>query len=92
MGGIKMKRIIASALLIATTLSLVAFRMMKILYPVLLISMVNPLLPIKWIMTGMSQQQALQSTPDSMKTTGEMQTQTGMQQGYIDQNGNYTGN
>lgn len=40
----------------------------------------------------MSQQQALQSTPDSMKTTGEMQTQTGMQQGYIDQNGNYTGN
>jgi len=35
--------------------------------------------------------QALQSTPDDMKTFGEQQLQTGMEQGYIDENGNYIG-
>ncbi|QFR68481.1 hypothetical protein [Companilactobacillus paralimentarius] len=40
---------------------------------------------------GMSTLQALQSTPDDMKTFGEQQLQTGMEQGYIDENGNSTG-
>lgn len=40
---------------------------------------------------GMSTLQALQSTPESMKTFGEQQLQTGMEKGYIDENGNYTG-
>ncbi|WP_272950448.1 hypothetical protein [Companilactobacillus halodurans] len=39
----------------------------------------------------MSTLQALQSTPENMKTFGEQQLQTGMEQGYIDENGNYTG-
>ena len=36
---------------------------------------------------GMSQLQALQSTPDSMKTFGEMQTQTGMENGSLNPDG-----
>lgn len=36
---------------------------------------------------GMSPLQALQSTPDSMKTFGEMQTQTGMENGSLNPDG-----
>lgn len=40
------------------------------------------------IKNGMSPYNALKSTPNSMKTSGEMQTEYAMDQGYIDHNGN----
>lgn len=39
----------------------------------------------------MSTIQALESTPDDMKTFGEQQLQTGIEKGYSDENGNYIG-
>lgn len=40
------------------------------------------------IKNGMSAYNALKSTPDIMKTSGEMQTEYAMDQGYVDHNGN----
>ncbi|RHW48271.1 hypothetical protein DS832_01520 [Bombilactobacillus bombi] len=40
------------------------------------------------IKNGMSSYDALKSTPNSMKTSGEMQTEYAMDQGYMDHNGN----
>ena len=40
------------------------------------------------IKNGMSAYNALKSTPDIMKTSGEMQTEHAMDQGYVDHNGN----
>lgn len=38
------------------------------------------------IKNGMSAYNALKSTPDTMKTSGEMQTEYAMDQGYVDHN------